>query len=94
MPRARNEPPAPQTPVIDPRSFGTLSVSVTPSDAEITLDGQKQSLTGGTSANRFVIQLTEGVHRLVIKKNGFDSFETDLQIRRGRTLSFDVNLIK
>lgn len=89
-----SEPRAPETPVIDPRSFGTLSVSVTPPDAEITLDGQKQPRPGGTSGNRFVIQLTEGVHRLVITKNGFDSFETDLQIRRGRTLSFDVNLVK
>lgn len=91
----RMEPPtaptAPEKPVIDPRSFGTLSVSVTPSDAEITLDGQKQSLTSG---NRFVIQLGEGVHHLVIRKNGYDTFETDLQIRRGRTLSFDVNLAR
>ena len=70
---------------------GTLSVSVTPPDAEITLDGQKQNLTSG---NRFVIQLGEGVHHLVIKKSGFDTFETDLQIRRGRTLSFDVSLVK
>jgi len=84
-------PTAPEEPVIDPRPFGTLSVSVTPSDAEITLDGQKQSLTSG---NRFVIQLGEGVHHLVIRKNGYDTFETDLQIRRGRTLSFDVNLVK
>lgn len=87
----RVEPPAPDTPVIDPRSFGTLSVSVNPSDAEITLDQQKQDLTKG---NRLVIQLAEGVHHLVIKKNGYGTFETDLQIRRGRTLSFDVNLVK
>lgn len=85
------EPSPADKPAIDPRSFGTLSVSVTPSDAEITLDGQKQTLTSG---NRFVIQLGEGVHHLVIKKSGFDTFETDLQIRRGRTLSFDVNLVK
>jgi len=83
--------PAPDRPVMDPQSFGTLSVAVNPSDADITLDGQKQNLTSG---NRFVIQLTEGVHHLVIKKGGFDTFETDLQIRRGRTLSFDVNLVK
>jgi hypothetical protein len=85
------EPPPADKPATDPRSFGTLSVSVTPSDAEITLDGQKQSLTSG---NRFVIQLSEGVHHLVIRKNSFDTFETDLQIRRGRTLSFEVNLVK
>ena len=87
----RTEPRAPETPTIDPRSFGTMSVGIRPSDAEITLDGQKQSLTSG---DRLVIQLGEGVHHLVIKKNGFDTFETDLQIRRGRTLSFDVNLVK
>lgn len=87
----RTEPPPSNVPVIDPRSFGTLSVSVNPKDADISLDGQKQDLTSG---NRFVIQLGEGVHHLVIKKNGFDPFETDLQIRRGRTLSFDVTLVK
>ncbi|TAK13614.1 MAG: PEGA domain-containing protein [Acidobacteria bacterium] len=87
----REEPRAPETPVVDPRAFGTLSVGVRPADAEITLDGQKQSLT---SADRFVIQLPEGVHHLVIKKNGYDTFETDLQIRRGRTLSFEVNLVR
>jgi hypothetical protein len=89
-PPQRGEPRT-DVPVIDPRSFGTLSVSVTPSDAEIMLDGQKQNLTSG---NRFVIQLAEGVHHLVIRKNGFDTFETDLQIRRGRTLSFEVNLVR
>jgi hypothetical protein len=92
----RNQPPPtepspPPTPTVDPRSFGTLSVSVNPSDAEITLDEQKQRLTNG---NRLSIQLSEGVHHLVIKKNGYGTFETDLQIRRGRTLSFDVNLIR
>jgi len=91
VPPQRDEPRTSDVPVMDPRSFGTLSVSVTPSDSEITLDGQKQNLTSG---NRFVIQLSEGVHHLVIKKSGFDTFETDLQIRRGRTLSFEVNLVK
>ena len=43
------------------------------------------------AATRMIRATTEGVHRLVIRKNGFDTFETDLQIRRGRTLSFEVN---
>jgi hypothetical protein len=87
----RPEPPSSNVPTVDPRSFGTLSVGVNPQDADVTLDGQKETLAKG---NRLVIQLGEGVHHLVIKKNGFDTFETDLQIRRGRTLSFDVNLVK
>ena len=55
-------------------------------------DGQRQSLRPGE--NRLVIQLEEGVHRLVIQKAGFQTFETDLQIRRGRTLAFNVSLVK
>ena len=80
-----------QPPTVDPRSFGTLSVSIRPSGADIMLDGRKENLTSG---DRMVIQLTEGVHHLVITKSGYGTFETDLQIRRGRTLSFDVNLVK
>jgi hypothetical protein len=76
----------------DPRDFGTLSVGIQPADADITLDGQKQTLPHGQ--DRFTIQLPEGVHRLVIQKSGFSTFETDLQIRRGRTLKFDVGLVK
>ncbi len=76
----------------EPRTFGTLSVGIQPADAEITLDGQKQQLPRGQ--DRLTIQLSEGVHRLVIQKSGFSTFETDLQIRRGRTLNFNVNLVK
>lgn len=85
-------PPQPDQPANAPRNTGTLSVGIEPGDAEITLDGQKQSLPNGQT--RFVIQLPEGVHRLVIQKAGFQTWETDLQIRRGRTLSFAVTLVK
>jgi hypothetical protein len=74
------------------RNFGTLSVGIQPADAEVLLDGQKQSLEKGQT--RLIIQLPEGVHRLTIQKSGFSTFETDLQIRRGRTLGFDVSLVK
>lgn len=85
----RNPPPPDRA---EPRNTGTLSVGIEPADAEITLDGQKQTLP--SNAQRLILQLPEGVHRLVIKKSGFDTFETDLQIRRGRTLSFNVTLTR
>ena len=69
-----------------------MSVGIQPADAEVLLDGQKQTLPAGQG--RLMIQLPEGVHRLVIQKAGFQTFETDLQIRRGRTLAFTVSLEK
>lgn len=85
------EPPAPPTPPA-PRDMGTLSVAIDPADADITLDGKRISLQAGD--NRLIVQLSEGVHRLVIHKAGFQTWETDLQIRRGRTLAFSVSLVK
>jgi len=79
------EPPQPSA----PRAYGTMSLGFQPGDAEVLIDGQAQKTASG---QRFVIQLTEGVHHIVVRKNGYTSFETDLQIRRGRTLSFDVTL--
>lgn len=84
--------PPPDRPVYEPRDFGTLSVGIQPADAEVLLDGQKQALRSGQ--DRLIIQLPEGVHRLVIQRTGFQPFETDLQIRRGRTLAFNVSLVK
>jgi hypothetical protein len=95
-PEPRNPPPpdrAPlERPVNESRNSGTLSVGIEPGDAEITLDGVKQTLPAGQQ--RLIIQLQEGVHRLIIKKDGLQTFETDLQIRRGRTLAFNVSLVK
>jgi len=85
-------PAPPDRPANEPRNFGTLSVGIQPADAEVLLDGQKQSLPSGQE--RLIIQLPEGVHRLVIQKSGFSPYETDLQIRRGRTLAFNVSLVK
>lgn len=97
MPRPAPEPrapeqPMPDRPMNDSRTSGTLSVGIQPGDAEVLLDGKKQSLPAGQT--RLIIQLPEGVHRLVIQKTGFQTYETDLQIRRGRTLAFDVSLVK
>ncbi|MEI6243658.1 MAG: PEGA domain-containing protein [Acidobacteriota bacterium] len=84
--------PAPGRPENEPRNFGTLSVGIQPADAEVLVDGKKQSLAAGQ--DRLSLQLPEGVHRLVIQKAGFQTWETDLQIRRGRTLAFNVSLVK
>jgi hypothetical protein len=89
----------PPTPPVDPdsprpmpmpesREAGQLNVLVTPGDAIVTLDGDKQTLRNG----RLAITLNEGVHHLVVEKPGYETFETDLQIRRGRTLGFTVEL--
>lgn len=92
QPREPMMPQPPERPMDEPRNFGTLSVGIQPADADVLVDGKKQSLAPGQ--DRLIMQLPEGVHRLVIQKAGFQTWETDLQIRRGRTLAFNVSLVK
>ena len=92
QPRNPQPPAQPDRPLNGPRDFGTLSVGIQPADADVLVDGKKQALAPGQ--DHLNIQLPEGVHRLVIQKAGFQTWETDLQIRRGRTLAFNVSLVK
>ncbi len=98
MPPGRGAPPPPETQpephpdVPNPRTFGTLSMLVQPADAEILIDGAKWSVPEGQS--RFIIQLPEGKHHLEVQKDGYAKYVEDIGIRRGRTMSLNVSLVK
>ena len=94
-PRTPNRPVMPRTPDRPPdetHSLGTLSLGIEPADADVIIDGQPSPPT--KSQERLIIDLTEGTHQLVIRRAGLKTFETDLQIRRGRTLALTVSLSK
>jgi hypothetical protein len=47
---------------------------------------------GPQGDDRLVLQVTEGQHRVEIRKDGFESFTTDITIRRGETTPLNVSL--
>lgn len=73
-----------------PGRFGTLSIRVQPGDAEIVIDGERWAASSGQ--DRISIQLTEGRHRIEVRREGFTSFVEDVLIRRGATLTLNVVL--
>lgn len=73
-----------------PTRFGTLSLRVQPADAEIFIDGERWS--GPTDRGFITIQLTEGRHRLEVRKTGLATYTEDVLIRRDRTLTLNVAL--
>ena len=70
--------------------YGTLSVRVQPSDAEILIDGERWSVTPGDA--RIAIQLAPGLHRIEIRKDGYEVYLEDISIRDGRLLPLNVSL--
>jgi hypothetical protein len=82
----------PPTPGVraEPSAYGTLSIRVQPSDAVVFVDGERWE--GPQGQNRLVVEVAEGTHRIQIQKDGFESFSTDVTIRRGETTPLNVSL--
>jgi hypothetical protein len=96
-------PPPPQMPPDDPRggqenprirqgnaAYGSLAVRVQPGDAEISIDGEPWRGPGGQE--RLVVEVAEGSHTVEIRKAGFRTYVTQVDVRRGQTTPLNVSL--
>ena len=93
-PPARQAPeayPPPPPPPADGK-FGQVAIRVQPADATVTIDGEPWTSPAG--AERLVVHLAPGTHRVEIKKDGYDAFVTAVEIRRGETAVLNVSLAR
>ena len=58
-----------------------MLLRVRPADADILVDGE--SWTAPEGEDQFVIELTEGPHRIEVRKDGFQTYATTVRVRRG-----------
>jgi hypothetical protein len=71
-------------------AFGTLSIRVQPGDAEILIDGEPWH--GPDALDRLVVDVPEGAHTIEIRKSGYRTYVTQVQVRRGETAPVNVSL--
>jgi len=71
-------------------SFGTLSIRVQPSGATVTVDGERWD--GPDGQERLAIQLTEGTHRVDVRKDGYRAYSTEVRVRRGDITTLNISL--
>ena len=88
-PRAPQPPPPPDD---GGSRFGSLSIRVQPGDADILIDGERWAAPAGQ--DRIVIQLSEGRHRVEVRKDGFSQYGEDVLIRRGASFVLNVSLLR
>ena len=84
--------PASPPPVAGDAKFGQIAIRVQPGDAEVLIDGEPWRNPQG--ADRLVVHLSPGTHRIEIRKEGFDPFVTAVEIRRGETAVLNVSLTR
>lgn len=70
--------------------YGQVAIRVQPADAEVFIDGEPWRTQQGVE--RLVVQLAAGTHRVEIRKEGYDSFVTAVEVRRGETAVLNVSL--
>jgi hypothetical protein len=90
-PRGQIPDPREQRGAQAPSAYGTISIRVQPADAEVSIDGEPWRGPGGAS-ERLVIEVAEGSHTVEIRKPGFRTYVTQVEIRRGETLQVNVSL--
>jgi PEGA domain len=71
-----------------PSDFGSLALRVQPGDVNVTIDGEAWENSGDNE--RLIVQLGPGVHHVQIRKDGYRTYMTDINIRPGETTTLNV----
>jgi hypothetical protein len=93
-PSRGNEGPPPRRGTLPPArgtespDYGAVAIRVQPADAEIVVDGDRWESPAGD----VTLQLTEGAHRVEVRKDGYRSYTADIRVRRGETTTLNVSL--
>jgi len=70
--------------------FGTLALRVQPADADVLIDGEKW--TASQIGERLNVQVTAGVHHIVIQKSGYRTFTGDITVQPDASTPMNVSL--
>jgi hypothetical protein len=89
-PPPRGRAPVPAPGARGAERFGAVVVRVQPVDAEVFIDGERWETPAGE--NRLVVELSEGTHRVEIRKPGFKTYTSSVTIRSGETVTLNVSL--
>ena len=71
-------------------AYGSLAIRVQPNDAEISIDGEPWRAPGGQE--RLIVEVAEGSHTVEIRKSGYRTYVTQIEVRRGGTTPLNVSL--
>ena len=89
-PAEPSAPPPPDTMAEQGQGFGSLVIRVQPAGADVVIDGERWQ--GPEGSERLVVQVSEGSHRVEVRKEGYVPFSTTVKVRNGETAPVNVSL--
>jgi len=86
MPPPPNAPGAPRA----AQGYGTIAIRVQPADADVLIDGE--AWHGPSDRDRLLVEVPEGRHAIEIRKAGYRTYVTELDVHSGETTPLNVSL--
>lgn len=83
-------PPGSETRGAPQGTYGSLAIRVQPNDAEVSIDGEPWRAPAGQE--RLIVEVAEGSHTVEIRKSGYRTYVTQIEVRRGGTTPLNVSL--
>ena len=81
---------APEPPRAMPsQEYGSLALRVQPLDAEVMVNGESWR---SPEAGSITLQLSEGTHRVEVRKSGYRTYTAEVRVKRGDTTTLNVSL--
>jgi hypothetical protein len=76
------------TPGSGQQDFGGVSFDITPSDAEVYVDGEYGGVVGNFTPTSQPLALTPGRHHFEIRANGYQTMTFDTDVTRGQVIPY------
>jgi hypothetical protein len=73
------------------QGYGSLALRVQPVDAEVIVNGEPWQ---SPQAGSITLQLSDGAHRVEVRKDGYRTYTSEVRVRRGDTTSLNVSLTR
>ena len=93
VPRQGPPPPEPAPRAADrtrEAQGATLMIRVQPAGSDVLIDGEARR--GPDGDDRLLVQVTEGRHHIEVRKEGYQPFTTEVDVRGGESLPLTVSL--
>jgi hypothetical protein len=74
----------------DLSNAGSVSIRVQPADAEILIDGEPWQ--SSNDREPLVVQVIPGRHEVDVRKAGYETFASQIEVRAGETTTLNVSL--
>jgi len=76
----------------DRSDAASLTIRVQPANAEVLIDGERWE--GPAADDRLVVQVAPGLHHVEVRRDGYRTYQSDVNVRPGETSTVNISLTR